>query len=276
MPVTYRSHLRIGSACVRIEWDAGMPESFARLLYAPWHTDDSEPPDHTISVTRTDGVYRIESPSGELSATDSGPAMAHLEYSLTLLAQELLSDHLQIHASCFGNGDRSVLAVGGHGSGKTTLALTAISSGLQALSDDICLIGDDNRRLYGFPRPFKATDDTWRMSPRPVPADCPFQYAVPDITYVFFHEPAGEYYRAESELAHLLFPVRGEGDTRLIPLGETAALELLLRQGFNYIRLGERDTVQRLLSLIRNAPSYELRYSDHWDAIRAIRELLES
>ena len=54
-------HLRIGSSCVRLEWDASIPNSFVSLLYAPWEIEDIEP-EYTISVTSRDDMYYIDSP----------------------------------------------------------------------------------------------------------------------------------------------------------------------------------------------------------------------
>jgi hypothetical protein len=268
-----RRVLRMGGSQVAIEWEDDRLTPFVARFFAPWNCEDGEA-EYRFTVSSDNDGYRLDMPGRTVLCVNEQIVALELEYSLTLLAQELLGDHIQVHGSCFGIDGEGVLIIGTHGIGKTTLALTAICSGMVALSDDICPVENDCRHMLGFPRPFKATADTWAMEPRPVPADCPVFKAADDITYVFFHEPQGKYYIDRIALRHVLFPVRREGLSVVEPIGETEAMQLLLTQGFNYNQRNNMTTARSLLSLLRNAPPRRMLYQSNWDAIDMIHNLL--
>ena len=54
---------------------------------------------------------------------------------------------------------------------------------------------------------------------------------------------------------------------------ETEAVRKVLAQGMNFY-MKEDGCVNDVIKLLRNAPPLEMSYSDHWDAIKKIRELL--
>jgi hypothetical protein len=263
----------MGGSKVAIEWDDDRLTPFASRFFAPWSCEDGDI-GYRFAITSGETGYRLEMPGRTALCANVQIVALELEYSLTLLAQELLGDLIQVHGACFGTGGEGVLIIGTHGIGKTTLALTAICSGMVALSDDICPVESDCRHMRGFPRPFKATADTWAMNPRPVPADCPVFKAAEDITYVFFHEPQDKYYMDRMALRHVLFPVRREGPAVIETIGETEAMQLLLTQGFNYNQRNNMTTARSLLTLLRNAPPRRILYRSNWEAIDLIRGLL--
>ncbi len=247
--------------------------SFAQFLFNPWDCGNAHP-EYLFRISSDGDRFRFEKPGLTTYCENERSVALELEYSLTLFAQHLLERHTQIHGACFGLDGEGALVVGAHGSGKTTLALTAISSGMIALCDDICPVESDFRRMLGFPRPFKATADTWALTPRPVPDDCPVFHAADDVTYVFFHEPPEKYYAGSLTLRHIIFPIRREGPTELETLEEMEAFQLLITQGFNYIRQGSLSIARSLSSMLRNAPPIRIYYENHWEAIDVIRGLL--
>ena len=268
-----RRVLGIGGGTVGIEWSDTRLDTFAPYLFAPWTVEHAEP-EHRFLIEADGDGFLLHMPDGMVSCDNEYTVALELEYTLTMLAQKLMGGYVQVHGSVFGSPRGCVLVVGTHGIGKTTLALAAISRGLVALSDDICPVGHDLTHMLGFPRPFKATDFTWAMIPRPVPADCPVFRAMEDITYVFFHEPPGKYYAERLPLRHVILPVRRPGQTLVEDAGETEAMQMMLGQGFNYISRDTISVARDLISLLRTAPPLRLFYEDAFDAVDTLATLL--
>ncbi len=268
-----KSGLRINNKTILISWyknkllDTHIPQ-----LFAVWKHDVSDP-DCVINIRRNNDGCLLKTPHITLSCRDEKELISNLEYSLTLLSQDFYSDNMQIHASCIDYNGKGALFVAPHGYGKTTLALTAISSGLKALTDDVAIINKDLRHVSGFPRPFKASDYIQNMKPCIIPENCPHVKVFDDLTYVFFYSAPTPYYAESTQLKHIIFPVRRDGAVEIREIGETEAMRNILTQGFNYC--DQKDVcVEHLLLLLRNAPPLEISYGDHWDAIDTVRRLL--
>ncbi len=243
-------------------------------LFSPWCGPNHASAEYALSVAQQQNcLYRLDTPDESLSGLSAGQLFLHLEYTLTTLFQRLYRRNLLIHGACVARNGEGALFTGDHGIGKTTLALTAISSGMQALTDDVAILTDDLSRVIGFPRPFKVTADTWRMHPRVVPQDTPSIPCTEDVTYVCFYKPHGRYYAKQANLRMVIFPVRHDGKLKWRRLGETEALRRLLPQGFNFYQRGD-TLIGEILELLRIAPPYELLYRDHWEAIGQVKALL--
>ncbi len=267
-----RTWLRISTETVLLKWDDEQLTEIILNMYSPWRYEDCSPT-YKVIIERSKKGYSLQSPDVDTFCLDKETLVTNLEYTLTLLSQQILSSHTQIHASCVDFNGRGVLISGSHGAGKTTLALTALSSGLKALTDDITILSKDLKTVKGFPRPFKVTDFTWNMHPGIVPDDCPIYKLNNDTTYVFYYIPPGRYYTDTTRLKHVIFPIRREGYTEIREMGETEALRKLLAQGMNFY-LKEDGCVNDVLKLLRIAPPLEVAFSDHWDAISNLYGML--
>ncbi len=268
-----RTWLRISNEIVLLKWDDEQLNEIILNMYSPWQCDDSVP-DYEIIIEKSHQGYILTSPLSTEICSFERLLIYRLENALTLLSQKILSSHTQIHASCVDFNGRGVLISGSHGTGKTTLALTAIAKGFKALTDDITILSKNLKTVKGFPRPFKVTDFTWNMHPGIVPDDCPVYKLYNGTTYVFYYIPPGRYYTDKTRLKHIIFPIRREGYTEIRDMGETEALRKVLAQGMNFY-LKDDGCVNDVLILLRKAPPLELAFSDHWDAIRKIRSLLK-
>lgn len=267
------TNLIISDKNILINWNDEQLTEIILNMYLPWHCNASMP-DYEIKIEKSNQGYILTSPLSTEICSFERLLICRLENALTLLSQKILSSHIQIHASCVDFNGRGVLISGSHGAGKTTLALTAISKGLKALTDDITILSKDLKTVIGFPRPFKLTDFTWNMLPKIVPDDCPFYKLNNDTTYVFYYIPPGRYYTDTTRLNHIIFPIRREGYTEIREMGETEALRKLLAQGMNFY-VKEDGCVNDVLKLLRTVTPLEVAFSDHWDAIREIRSLLK-
>lgn len=265
-------YLKIASKYICIRWDTDSLNYIIKKMFSPWHVSSGEPT-YIWDISALDSGYSLKTHLRSVQCSDERALAANLEYSLTLLAQEVYSQNLQVHASCVDFQGKGVLFVGPHGAGKTTLALTAIASGFRALTDDVAIVGKRHTQIYGFPRPFKVCDDIWNMQPSVVPLDCPHFKVTPETTYLFFYLPYGRYYAEKTLLKYIIFPVRNDNPTMIRKLGETESLSKLLLQGFNCYQK-KNGRVDELLDTIRKTSSLEIVYNSNWDLLKKVRELV--
>jgi hypothetical protein len=267
-----KTSLHISTETILISWDDRELNEMIYNMFSPWYGKECLPT-YEVSINRENKGYILTSPLLNARCENEKSLSVNLEFALTLLSQKILAHHIQIHASCVDFDGSGALLVGSHGAGKTTLALTAISSGLKALTDDIAIIRDGLHHVMGFPRPFRVTDSTWKLLPRIVPEECPYYQTLNGLTYVFFYMPRERFYVSNTRLKHILFLNRQETASEIREMGETEAMRKILIQGFNFY-MKKDGCIKDLLTLIRNAPPLEIMYNDHWDAIGMIRDIV--
>jgi hypothetical protein len=265
--------LTTSSGSIHVSWDDDRLNDSLFNLFTPWQMENGSTPLYNLSVERNEFGYTLHTPDGIHNCGDERELFISLEYGLTLLFQRIYERNLLIHASCIERDGKGALLIGEHGSGKTTLALTAISSGMHALTDDVAILSPDLHEVIGFPRPFKVEHHTRDMIPSLIFLKSPAIPCSEDLTYFCFYTPEGRYYVEKTQLKYIFFPRRHNGPTELRPLGETEAMRLILHQGFNFY-LRKETLVGELLDLFRIAPPYEMLYSDHWNAIWKVNSVL--
>ena len=266
--------LRLTGGVVHITWDCDSLSENITRLFAPWQvrtTPINPARQFEITVTSSSQDCLITSPKfSPYVCTNELIMLSALEYFITLQALDILSCHTLFHAAVIDCSGKGAMLAGGHGSGKTTLALTAVSSGLKALSDEVGVVTENRRDAIGFPRPFRVLSDIRTMTPTVIPQDCISVSISDEFSHIYFDE----YYARETSLAYIFFPVYRPGNTVFKKLGETEALNRILTLVFN-IRAEQNSRLDEIIRLIRNIPLYEIAFGDHWDAVHRIRDLLE-
>jgi hypothetical protein len=132
---------------------------------SPWR-GDGEPPRPIL--TAYNGLLCATVDAGNFAVVDIplsralvclSPGMLrypyHARYELIELAMVTLASRAQslvpLHAACIGVRGTGVLLMGSSGTGKSTLALHALSSGMQLLSEDSAFAHLDDLRVTGLP-----------------------------------------------------------------------------------------------------------------------------
>lgn len=268
-----RKVLVIGNSSVAISWDAEEISGLVESMFSPWR-GEREDTGYSVHIDRQTDGYRITVPGVFSSRVERAMLVVTLEQVITHLASEILRDCLQIHSAVIDCNGAGIIISGPQGSGKTTLALTALSSGCTALTDEVAILSPDNRTLRGFPRPFRVREGTRALVPSIIPEDCPRTVSSDGITHVFVSAHGLKHYCPETRAAFLCFPVRRPGNTEIRDISEREALVSLLPQGFNF-HLRSDGCLSALIDLIRNVRAMEIRFSDHWRAIHTLQKLID-
>ncbi len=265
--------LRVNNNYLHITWCNDVDSALLRKLFTPWQIKNRiKPTEKTINIkiSSLQKSFFLESPSFSQTIRATIPGLfSALELIITEEARSVLGPFLQVHSAIIDLGGKGAMIAGAHGSGKTTLALTAISSGFRALTDEVGVITDHYNTTIGFPRPFRLKSGSLRLSPSVVPSDCYMFSVSRDLSYICFEK----YYVPETKLHYLFFPVRRPGKTVLRAVGEIETLQKLLPQGFNFYKAPD-GRVGDLVKFIANVRVYEILYQDHWDAVARIRKLM--
>ena len=267
-----RKVLVIGQSAVAIIWEAEEITGLMENLFFPWHNQKEEA-EFTVLIERKAADYRVSMEGAFSSRVEKASLVTTMEQVITQLASEILSDCLLIHAAVIDFNGSGIIISGQHGSGKTTLALTALSSGCTALTDEVAVLCRDTCTLQGFPRPFRVREGTLALKPSIIPMDCPRTVSPEGITHVFISAPGLPYYQPQTQTSLILFPVRRPGKTVVRDISEREALESLFPQGFNF-HLRPDGCLFMLIALIRNHRAMEIGYSDHWHAIHTLQDII--
>lgn len=259
---------------VHVTWDCDSLSENITRLFAPWqvrNTVHNPSLQFEITVTSSEQGYLISSPKfSPYICTNELIMVSTLEYYITLLALDIMNCHTLFHSAVIDCSGKGAMLAGGHGSGKTTLALTAISSGLRALSDEVGVVIENCTEAIGFPRPFRVLSDIQNMVPTVIPHNSTMVRITDEFCHVYFDE----YYAHETSLAYIFFPVFRPGNTVIRKLGETEALNRILTLIFNFSP-EQNSHFDEIIRLIRNIPLYEIAFGNNWDAVHKIRDMLE-
>jgi hypothetical protein len=122
--------------------------------------DQVQPP--TITVAAAAGGYSIvRTGTAPVLCTSRTDALAVLEHALTDALLHACRGVTQLHAAGAVVGGKAVIALGGSGAGKSSLALAWTMSGYRSLGDDVVLL-DGTGTARPFPRHFKLDPDVLR------------------------------------------------------------------------------------------------------------------
>ncbi len=122
--------------------------------YADYLGDERPAETSCVLSKESDGWAVTDALGGRTLFTSIHDAINAIEYALTLTLLTALPEFLHLHASGAHGSDGAVLALGGSGAGKSSLATSWCATKMPVLGDDIVLIGPDGvvhpfKRLFG-------------------------------------------------------------------------------------------------------------------------------
>jgi serine kinase of HPr protein (carbohydrate metabolism regulator) len=264
-----RKVLSIGKHHIGINWDSDEFTTEIEYMFLPWQSS-SVRADLEINIEKNSSGCSITIPGKCSSIFETGMFVSVLEQAITNTAIDILGDHLLIHSAVIDHEGTGVMIAGDHGTGKSTLALASLSHGWKILSDEVAIIGD-RIAVKGFPRPLRILPDIVSMYPSIIPGECPVSVSSDGIAHVHYYCGNG-YYKAESVLEYLLFPVYGKGETGIRQIGQSEAMERFLKQGFNFY-LHEDRLLRELTGFIKQLTCYEMNYQHSSKAIENLANI---
>jgi hypothetical protein len=124
--------------------------------------------DSGVAARRYGDDIRVGGPDDDRRASDTGQDPANdLASAFRRSVQHVMADALAehgrhtLHAASMRHGERVVVALGGTGAGKSTLAYAASRSGWSVLSDDLTFVAsrDGGTLAWGLPKPLNVPGD---------------------------------------------------------------------------------------------------------------------
>jgi len=197
-------------------------------------------------------------------------AFVALEHAVTLALLESCRHLTHLHAAGAVVGGGAVIALGGSGAGKSSLALAWTLAGHPALGDDIVLL-DGGGLVRPFPRHFKLDPEVLRCSG--VDPECtPFWN--PATREAWFTPAGASGWAGPTSIALVLLCRRSAGERfaidRLSRLeGVNAMLHSVLDSG-----LDAAGSVQSIVDATTDAEVLEVRFASSREAAQAIAALL--
>lgn len=238
---------------------------------------DPEGAEPDLMVERTgDGPYRITrrgvggTGGAVQSATDTDLPVV-LEHAVTHLLLDAAQEHIHLHAAGLGTESGAVLALGGSGTGKSSIAAAWSGAGHPVLGDDVALLGSD-QLVHAFRKPLKIDARRARAAGLSV-EDTPYWEA--DAEEVWFDPEAGGGWASASPPRALAFLTRtASGATAVAGIPPVDAARELLGQLLvtSGRPAGWHDV---LFDLVERSPAYRVTFSDSLEAARALTTLAE-
>ncbi len=260
----------------------------------PWEPDDHQPRGF-IRGFNADGIYTANLPAMDgfsMYHAARGKAI-HWDADATAITYHERSFPLRViiswwgalrglafaHAAAVGFTDRGVIIVGKGGSGKSTVALSCLNSGLLYASDDHVLIDTGAQpQVYSLYNSAKLHAHHIKRLPELEQHISNTERLDTEKALMYIHEAFPEQISAGFRIKAILVPdVDTEADTRLVPISGAAALTALAPSSILLLPGKDRQAFRQLSQLVRRVPAYKLQLGASIENIPAvIKELLAS
>ncbi|MEO7494740.1 MAG: HprK-related kinase A [Massilia sp.] len=266
--------LRTGAFVTRVKSPIGHIADGIALLYADYPLiENAGFADFHINMLQPGGLRRWFRPQVRFDHDGDAPfkplpvdqAFPMFEWILNWCVSSRANRYLIIHAAVVERDGHAVIMPAPPGSGKSTLCAALVTRGWRLLSDELALIGLDDRLLVPLPRPISLKNASIEVIGKYAPGAV-FSRAVSDTnkgTVAHLKAPADSIARAfeTARPAWIVFPkyVAGAPAT-LAPIAPARAFMRVAENAFNYSLLGARG-FDTLGEVIAGADSYDFSYS---------------
>lgn len=167
---SYRFHgLAVDVACDVPVAAVAIDASFGAFALDP---RPGRPAERQVSLTRSDGTYRLTDASGRVAfARTEQAAVVGLFDRVVRAVVDGLADRgiLAIHAGAVVLRGQALLLAGPSGAGKSTLTMALMRNGASWLTDELAVIDRDGRTVLPFPRSLHVRPDTVTLLPELAP-----------------------------------------------------------------------------------------------------------
>lgn len=284
-----RSVYRIG--CVTVELLTSVPEVAAayRALYGPFAIKEpgtEEDARFQVRVYRKrswrTGLahYHIESDVDEtFTVRHLSRVMPHVEGAINLCIARTLPRYLLLHAAALTCNGVGVIAPGGPGFGKTTLAAALTSRGWQYGSDEFAMIEPRTGTLVPYPKAFSIKSgacELLRSFGLPIGAAPAFDRTDKgEIRLLPARAIRGNAIAGASRVGLIVFPTLAPGAAPMaMPMSQAEAVFEMTRRCFNLLRF-RSQAIEILAEVVRGAHCYRIRTGDLRETCRMMEALAD-
>ena len=243
--------------------------------------------DFSLQLEPGRGLHRWWRPQVRFSSDGERPfeplpqshAFAQLEWAMNWCVSTRAHQYLMLHAAVLERGGRALVMPAPPGSGKSTLCAALVHSGWRLLSDELCLLGLDDRRLHPALRPVSLKNNSLdvirRYAPQAEFGAVTRGTSKGDVVHMKVPQAQVERMTESAAPRLVVFPRFAAGEpTRISPLPKARAMIELGKNAFNYLVLG-LEGFEALGTLLEGCDCHELRYSDLQDAIPRLAALMD-
>ena len=254
----FRFSLRTDAAELEPEIDAMFPA----LLSKPGACNKEWSVRH--AGLKTENSFALYENNKQLIVTQKpDQILEELEWAVLIGILSYHRKYIQIHASGLSRNGKGLLLSGPSGSGKTTLALNMLLDGWSCLSDEVILIDPGKIMILPLPRCFHVDDRTLELIPDIIAEDEEDVFKDNSGKRRFDPYRIRKDWAAEPSSPEWIVFLNNDikNENRLVRIGETEALSLLIGQTINLAEHGEKG-LQFLINLVHRCECYILNAGD--------------